>query len=399
MRIYRLNSLAHAVALLILILCGSNRAEEPARGTKDLRPLIGYTSLQTNLPGGRHENVRTMRAVVCRNDGSDRRLVGEHLAKEPDTWTQFAGWSPDGKTAIIGRGWQDPENAQWEEEHKTFRMEPGKWSLDSYLLDLATGKLTNVTAIDRVSHYNAVTFSVDGKKLLMTSLVDGTSKPFLMDLDGRHKQDVSGGTSGFTYGFSASPDGRRISYHEAYQVYIAHADGSNKKHIVTGNLFNFGPSWSADGKWLMFVSGEHYNCHPYVVRADGTDLKKIVDRGGYRGVVEFLDVPDFHGGSSDLPVWSRTDDSLYFTAKVGDSVELFHVSLDGEPEQLTHSAAGTLHYHPQPSPDGKWLIYGSKRDGVRQIFVRNLDDQSETQITDLTAGHGAMWPHWQPRRD
>ena len=30
-------------------------------------------------------------------------------------------------------------------------------------------------------------------------------------------------------------------------------------------------------------------------RADGSGLKKLADRGGYRGVIEFLDVFDFHG--------------------------------------------------------------------------------------------------------
>jgi hypothetical protein len=47
------------------------------------------------------------------------------------------------------------------------------------LLDWVSGKLTDVTGIDRVSHYNSVYFSSDGKKLLMTSLADGTSEPYL----------------------------------------------------------------------------------------------------------------------------------------------------------------------------------------------------------------------------
>jgi len=54
-----------------------------------------------------------------------------------------------------------------------------------------------------------------------------------------------------------------------------------------------------------------------------------------------------------------------------------------------------LHYHPQPSPDGKYLLYGSKRDGVRQLFVMNLEDKTEKQITNLKVGNAAMWPHWQ----
>ena len=89
--------------------------------------LIGYTELHTNLPGGRHANVRTRRAAVMRLDGTDRRLVAPQLVDKPDAWTQFAGWSPDGQQAVIYRGWQDPHNARWEEEHRRFRMLPGKW--------------------------------------------------------------------------------------------------------------------------------------------------------------------------------------------------------------------------------------------------------------------------------
>lgn len=104
---------------------------------------------------------------------------------------------------------------------------------------------------------------------------------------------------------------------------------------------------------MLFVSGEHYNCHPHVVKSDGTELKKLADRGGYRGVTEFPDVPDFHGGSSDVPVWSADGGSVFYTAKVGNNVELFRVTLDGQTQQLTKSPDGTLHYHPKPSPDGQ----------------------------------------------
>ena len=128
---------------------------------------------------------------------------------------------------------------------------------------------------------------------------------------------------------------------------------------------------------------------------DGTGLKKLADRGGYRGVVEFLDVPDFHGGSSDVPVWAADGQSVFYTAQVGANVELFQITLAGGATQLTTTPAGTLHYHPQPSPDGQWLLYGSKREGVRQLFVMRLAERSERRLTDLSAGRGAMWPHWQ----
>ena len=137
------------------------------------------------------------------------------------------------------------------------------------------------------------------------------------------------------------------------------------------------PSWSPDGAWVLFVAGEHYDCHPHVVKADGTGLKKLASRNGYRGVIDYLDVYDFHDGSSDVPVWSADGRSVFYTAKVGGNVELFRVTLDGKSEQLTDTPAGSMHYHPPPSPDGKWLLYGSKRDGVRQLYVMRLSDKKE----------------------
>jgi TolB protein len=364
-------------------------------------PLIGYTELETKLPGGRHANVRTMRAMVVKSDGTERRILAEDLVREPDTWTQFAGWSPDGKFAVIGRGWESPENARWEEEHRQFRMTKEGWLCDSYLLDIATGKSTNMTSIDRVSFYNSGLFfwPRDPTKLGFTALVGNNSHPFRMDRDGRNKVNLTKESNEFAYGFSSSPDGQRIAYHKNYQVYLAAADGTNALQVKTGNPFNFVPTWSPDGKWVLFLSGEHYDCHPYLVRADGSGLKKLADRGGYKGVIGFLDVDDFHGGSSDTPVWSIDGQSVFYTAQAGACVELFQVTLEGKTRQVTKSPASTLHYHPQPSPDGKWLVYGSKRDGVRQLFVRSLADGAEKQITQLQQGHAAMWPHWSPLRN
>ncbi len=385
--------LRRVFATLLLVSLAELHANEPVSPGA----FVGYTQLQTDLAGGRHANVRTMRAAVVKLDGSGWRLMAAELANEPDAWTQFSGWSPDGKTAIIGRGWQSPENARWEEERKTFRHTKEGWLVDSYLVEIATGQATNVTAVERISFYNSVFFwPGDSTKLGLTALVDGNSKPFRMDRDGRNKVDLNKDSKGFVYGFSSSRDGSRIAYHENYQVYLADADGSHRVHVATGQPFNFAPTWSPNGQWVLFVSGEHYDCHPHIVRADGTGLKKLADRNGYRGVIEFLDVPDFHGGSSDTPVWSTDARSVFYTAKVGSNVELFQVMLDGQSEQLTKSPEGSLSYHPQPSRDGQWLLYGSKRDVVRQLFVMRLADRAEHRLTNLKAGHAAMWPHWQP---
>jgi Tol biopolymer transport system component len=376
------------------VLSAADSTEKPP----DL--LIGYTELRTDLPGGRHANVTTMRAAVVKADGTGRRVLAEGLTREKHSSTQFVNWSPDGKLASLTRGWESAENGKWEEEHRDFRFTAEHYLLDAYLLDLASGEATNLTAVERVSFYNHGLFfwPGDATKLGFLALIDGNLHPFRMDRDGKNKRDLTKDSPEFAYGFNVSPDSKHIAYHKTYQVFIADADGSKARHVKTGQPFNFVPLWSPDGAWLLFLSGEHYNCHPHLVRADGTGLRKLADRGGYRGVIDFLDVYDFHGGSSDYPVWAADSRSVFYTAQVGRNVEVFRMTLDGKAERLTGSPAGTLHYHPEPSPDGRWLAYGSKRDGVRQLYVRRLADGKEHCITDLSRGRGALWAHWQPLR-
>jgi len=374
----------------------------PAADAEDRPPdlLVGYTEFRTDLPGGRYVNCRTRRAVVVKADGSGRRVLAEELTRERGYCTQFYGWSPDGRTAVLLRTWESEENGKWEEEHKTFRYIADGWLVDGYLLDLASGKATNVTGVERVSHFNEGLGFMPGDptRLRFSATINGRNRPYVMDLDGRNKRELSKDYPHLIHGMSLSPDGKRGAYEDpAYRLFLADADGSNAKEVKTGQRFHLMPSWSPDGAWVLFVAGEHYDCHPHVVKADGTGLKKLASRNGYRGVIDFLDVYDFHGGSSDLPVWAPDSKSVFYTAKVGGNVELFRVTLDGKSERLTETPAGSMHYHPAPSRDGKWLLYGSKRDGVRQLYVMRLGDRKEWRLTDLKKGHAAMWASWQPR--
>jgi TolB protein len=397
MRIPRI--LLVTLAGLLSAIVASDFATATVRGDGLSDYEIGYSEFRTNLPGGRHPNVATSRACLVRADGADRRVLALGLIRDENTWTQFAGWSPDGRTAIIGNGYNSPENAAWEEEHHTFRMTQD-WRYDMYMLDLATGKLTNVSEPERMSNYNAGLSFWPGnpKKLLGGALIDGNNHPVSMDLDGRNKRDLTRGSDKFTYGASVSPDGKRIAYHANYQVHVADADGSGARLVDTGNPFNFAPQWSPDGKWLMFLSGEHYNCHPYVARPDGTGVRKVGDRLGWRGAVSLFDVHDFHDGSSDVPVWSPDGKWIYFTAQKGPSVELMRVTPDGETtQQLTHSDAPTLHYHPTLSPGGQWVLFGFHRDDARQLGVMPAAGGPITPITHAKPGSAAAHGHWSPK--
>ena len=66
------------------------------------------------MAGGRQANASTNRAMIVKADGTERRGVGE-LVNEAGAWTQFAGWAPDGQTAVVLRGWESVENARGED--------------------------------------------------------------------------------------------------------------------------------------------------------------------------------------------------------------------------------------------------------------------------------------------
>ncbi|HMF13252.1 MAG TPA: hypothetical protein VKE94_13135, partial [Gemmataceae bacterium] len=118
-----------SVALMAASLpSGALRSSPPAEPLPDI--LIGYTELRTDLPGGRYVNEWTRRAVTVKADGNGRRVLAEELTREKGYSTQFYGWSPDGKTAILLRSWESEENGKWEEEHKTFRYSADGWLVD-----------------------------------------------------------------------------------------------------------------------------------------------------------------------------------------------------------------------------------------------------------------------------
>jgi len=379
--------------------------------------MIGYNEYRTNLATGQKCDASS-RACVVRADGKGRRILTPKLNEKPDTGTMLSGWSPDGRYAILFSQWESPENAAWEMENLTYRMTEG-WLLDSCLYDMRTGKLDNLTAVDRVSIYNGGLFFIGGEsgKLGFTAMVDGVSHPFIMDRDGHNKQDLLAPGSGFTYGFSSTPDGKLVSYHEEYQIYIADANGRNRTKVDTGNPFNFGPRWSPDGQWVAFLSGCNPPSDVYVCRRDGTGVRKVGPRNGYRGFAYRYDIFHFHNGDSDLFDWSGDGKWLYYSAQFGQAVEVMRVRVDdGTVERLTHSDENFTFEHPplvrngptktgienygaQVSPDGKWVVFVSNRTGTRQLYVMPAPGGEEYAVTDVKPGWGAFLPRWRPMPD
>src|SRR5262245_49957225 len=104
--------------LAAFVILGASRAAGNEPGLPQI--LIGYTEGRNDSPDGQFANWITNRACVVLADGTGRRVLATELTSKLHSWTQFAGWSPDGRTATINSIWESPENAAWERQHKTF---------------------------------------------------------------------------------------------------------------------------------------------------------------------------------------------------------------------------------------------------------------------------------------
>jgi Tol biopolymer transport system component len=63
-------------------------------------------------------------------------------------------------------------------------------------------------------------------------------------------------------------------------LYIRAVDGNGEARRV-GNMEGAMPRWSPDGKWIAFSPDRGYGGGVFVVKPDGSGLKRVAERGGW----------------------------------------------------------------------------------------------------------------------
>lgn len=186
------------------------------------------------------------------------------------------------------------------------------------------------------------------------------------------------------------------TYFTPPDVYTVDPGGSNQVRLTTDER-SASPVWSPDGKKIAFASSRDrsdYGNEIYTMNADGSDVRRLTN----------------HPPRNDYqPKWSPDGKKIVFissrvepepdncsSAPAGCNFEIYAVNADGTGETRLTNSAG-IDRNPTWSPDGKRVVFESKRDGNYEIYAVNADGTGITRLTNDPRNDRN--PQWSPLGD
>ncbi|MBI5673659.1 MAG: Tol-Pal system beta propeller repeat protein TolB [Nitrospirae bacterium] len=146
---------------------------------------------------------------------------------------------------------------------------------------------TKTKAVQRLTTHAAgdlsPSWSPSGRELVFTSDRSGGPQIFLMSADGSNVRRLT-----FEGDYNAapawSPRGNWIAYvcrtpKKEYKLCVITPDGQKRVQLTTGLGVDDSPSWSPDGRHLVFSSTVEGKSQIYMIDADGKDLERITFTG------------------------------------------------------------------------------------------------------------------------
>lgn len=211
-------------------------------------------------------------------DGSNvRQLTNDRgLALSPD-------WSPDGSTLL----------------YTAYRDRVP----DLFLMDVATGRSRQLTRGPALEVGGA--FTKDGRSLVTSVSKDRESSLVLLDLNGTQIRSLTPPNRAIDVSPSFSPDGSEVAFCSDRagrpQIYVMGADGSNARRIsFVSSEYCTSPAWSPKGDRIAFVCRADGGFQLFVANPDGSNPVQLTS-----------------GGDNEDPSWSPDGRYLVFASTFG----------------------------------------------------------------------------------
>jgi TolB protein len=162
-------------------------------------------------------------------------------------------------------------------------------------------------------------------------------------------------------------------------IFMSEMGGTSLRRLTTHRAIEVSPSWSPDGKRMVFMSDRSGTPQLYILDVESGQERRITYKGEYNA----------------SPAWSPTGEWIVYSARTGlENMDIYVI----DPESL-YSYPVVLHERvdqdPAWSPDGRKIVFSSDRRGKRDIYTVDLDGNNLLRLTsDFGSCTGPSWASW-----
>ena len=231
-------------------------------------------------------------------------------------------------------------------------------------------------------------------KIVFKSYRDGNGELYVMDDDGSNRRRLthhprSDGSP------SWSPDGKQIVFTrdigqnnvQQHELFLINADGTAERQLTNHPGLDTSTTWSPNGRYLAFTSSRTDSWQIHLMDMENGPIKQLTNDGGTG------------------PAWSPDGKYIAFERSGGSMWKnIWTMSADGRNQRplLPERAGDILRTSPQWAPDSQRILYAEDEyevepDGFKiisstlMIHHRNLDNQQRVKLPKAWRPEAACW--------